>query len=216
MQGAVVDDYACNLTDNYSFDISDSELIKMLSDKALLVGSQSVSLSDVSKITERKDTFNEEDLSMTIVAAVEIEKDAYDATADIYYTYKISDDGKYWVMDSYHGTNFKVTEWKDLTGYYMGYVGGDDVSMEIYETDGNTVYGVLIGDNNSEKELVGTVNEEDMTIEFVDPETEEVLLTGDFSADLMTFTGDYGTKSKWALVSQGIFIDLTTTEDDSI
>ena len=214
--GAVIEDYKCELTENYTFNISDKELIKMISDKALLVGEQSVALEDVTKITERKDTFNEKDLSMTIVASVNIEKDAYDATADIYYTYKISEDGKYWQMDSYHGTNFKVTSWNDLTGLYMGYVGGDAVTMEIFESKDNVIYAVLMSDTaSSERELMGTINEKDMSVVFVDPDSENELLTGNFSADLKAFTGDYGKKSKWALISQSTYRSVVSGETES-
>lgn len=214
MTGAVIDDYECELTENYAFDISDAELINMLSDKALLVGDQSVSLDDVTKITERADTFNEKNLTMTIVAAVNIKKESYDATADIYYTYRISDDGLYWMMDSYHGTNFKITEWKDLSGLYMGYVGSEAVSMEVSENEGSTVHAVLMGDTaSSERELVGKIDEDTLRITFKDPETDKVLLEGSYSADLTAFMGDYGKKSSWALISQSKYREAQTGEE---
>ena len=152
---------------------------------------------------------------MTIVAAVNIKKSSYEATADIYYTYRISDDGLYWMMDSYHGTNFKVTEWKDLSGLYMGYVGGEAVTMELIENEGSTVHAVLMGDTQgSERELVGKINEEDMRITFRDPETDKILLEGSFSADLEAFMGDYGKKSSWALISQSKYVETQKEGSD--
>lgn len=194
--GAVINSYEGELTPRFDFNVPDDELIRLLSDKAIKAGNQKVKLEDVDEIISREESFNEEDLTMTIVAKVGMEKEAYDATADIYYTYRISDDGKRWEMDSFHGTGFRVSKWKDIKGVYTGIIDDEEVTVNLIDQKENEINVVLTSedDKNMETELYGTIDDEDLSIILVNMDTEKEYIKGDFSDDLKTFKGSYVVK----------------------
>ena len=197
---AYIDKYDVELTEKYAFNISDEQLLSMIQNKGLLLGDQSIDLIDATGIRNRRDTFHKDNLSMTIVATIDITKPYYDAVADVYYTYKISEDGQYWELDSFHGTNFNVERWGDFNGVYKGYVGTDIATLEIYDFTDGRFNAVLVSDSGQEKDLTGVIDPNTLEVNLSDPDSENVLLNGLFSADKSAFTGKYGKRSGWAFV----------------
>ncbi len=199
-----ITDFNVRLNDAYKFTTSDADIINSIKNSVMKVRNTSVDLGNVTGIKKREEHFNPDDLSMTIIADVNISNMFYDASAKVYNIYRLNDNQEYWQLDRIMGDNFMVKEWKDMKGLYTGKLGATPLQCDILAIKGDGTFTALfIYEDDTEMEIWGKIEPSTMDVSIMETDGS-FKLEGAFSADMGIFKGRYGNNSTWYLINEDV------------